>query len=101
MPEARDCTTMAEVREEIDRLDRAITALIVERLGFIEAAGRIKPTRDAVRDEARKADVLAKVQAEAARLGGSAAVVAAAYEALVEASIAHEFRVFDTRTAAE
>jgi chorismate mutase len=39
--------------------------------------------------------VLAKVTAEARRLGCDAAVVEAAFRALIEASIAHEFAAFD------
>jgi isochorismate pyruvate lyase len=95
MPRAEDCTTMDEVRAEIDRIDRAVVALLVERMGFIEAAGHIKADRDAVRDEARKADVLAKVAAEAARLGFPPALARAVYDVLVEGSIAHEFVVWD------
>jgi isochorismate pyruvate lyase len=97
MPRADECQTMAEVRAEIDRLDRAIVALLAERTGFINAAARIKQERGAVRDEARKADVLAKVAAEAARLGMPASIAQACYEALVEASIAHEFERFDAK----
>jgi hypothetical protein len=41
--------------------------------------------------------VLAKVRAEALRLGCDPEVVAAAYKALVEASIAHELAAFDRR----
>ena len=86
---------MAEVRAEIDALDRAIVALLADRLHYIDEAARIKQSRDQVRDEARIADVLNKVGAEALRLNADATVVTAAYRALVEASIAHEFRQFD------
>ena len=86
---------MGEVRVEIDALDREIVALIAERLHYIDEAARLKPRRDQVREEARIADVLMKVQAEAARLGADPQVVASAYRALVEASIAHEFEKFD------
>jgi len=91
------CRDMGEVRVEIDALDREIVALIAERLHYIDEAARLKPRRDQVRDEARIADVLMKVQAEASRLGADPKVVANAYRALVEASIAHEFEVFDQR----
>jgi isochorismate pyruvate lyase len=87
---------MTEVRAEIDALDRRLVALIAERLHYIDEAARIKPRRDQVRDEARIADVLAKVSAEARRLGCDPAVVTTAFRALVEASIAHEFAVFDS-----
>ena len=56
---------MAEVRAAIDDLDRQIVALIARRFGYMDAAARIKPDRASVRDEARKAEVIAKVKAEA------------------------------------
>lgn len=86
---------MGEVRVEIDALDREIVALIADRLHYIDEAARLKPRRDQVRDEARIADVLMKVENEAARLGIDPKVVASAYRALVEASIVHEFEKFD------
>ncbi|HEX8125935.1 MAG TPA: chorismate mutase [Allosphingosinicella sp.] len=93
---AHACATMAEVRHGVDRLDEAIVALIGERFRYMDAAARIKPDRGAVRDEARKAQVLANV----ARLAGEHDVpeeaVAELYERLVEASIAYEFRRFDS-----
>jgi isochorismate pyruvate lyase len=86
---------MAEVRAEIDTLDRAIVALLADRLHYIDEAARIKQSREQVRDEARIADVLAKVEAEARRLGSDPRVVSAGYRALVNASIDHEFEYFD------
>jgi isochorismate pyruvate lyase len=86
---------MGDVRTEIDALDREIVALLADRLHYIDEAARLKPRRDQVRDEVRIADVLMKVEAEASRLGADTKVVAAAYRALVEASIVHEFEQFD------
>ena len=86
---------MAEVRAEIDALDRKIVALLADRLHYIDEAARLKQSRDQVRDEARIADVLSKVDAEARRLGIDPEVIAAAYRSLVEASIAHEMDEFD------
>ncbi len=96
-PNRRPCADMTEVRAEIDAIDRRLVALIAERLHYIDEAARIKPRREQVRDEARIADVLAKVSAEARRLGCDAAVVTTAFRALVEASIAHEFAAFDRK----
>ena len=88
---------MAEVRAEIDALDRAIVALLADRLHYIDEAARIKVSRDQVRDDARIADVLGRVTAEAHRLGADGNVVAAAYRSLIEASILHELEAFDRR----
>jgi isochorismate pyruvate lyase len=92
-----ECGTMAEVRQGVDALDRQIVALIGERFRYMDAAARIKPVREAVRDEARKAEVLANVAAHAERAGVPAEVAAELYERLVEASIAYEFVAFDER----
>ena len=61
----KDCQTMAEVREGVDALDRELVALLVKRQAYMTAAARIKQDRDAVHDEARIEDVVAKVIAEA------------------------------------
>ena len=50
-PEA--CRTMAEVRQGVDALDRVLVELLARRQRYMDAAARIKPSRDAVRDEAR------------------------------------------------
>lgn len=90
------CTTMSEIRTAIDALDREIVALLAKRMRYIEAAARVKSAREAVRDEDRKADVIAKACDAADAHGLSREHVAAIYELLVERSIAHEFRVFDS-----
>lgn len=93
MPEA--CETMIEVREGVDALDREIVALLAKRFGYMRAAARIKPTRDAVRDEERKASVIAAATREAEAHGIPADVIADIWERLVEGSIAYEFGEWD------
>jgi isochorismate pyruvate lyase len=90
-----DCRDMAAVRRGVDALDRELVALIAERFRYMDAAARIKPERGAVRDEARKAEVLANVAAHAAAASVPAEVAADLWERLVEASIAYEFDRFD------
>ena len=90
-----DCSSMAEVREGVDRLDQEIVARLAERFRYMEAAARIKPGREAARDEWRKADVLAKVRRAAEAEGAPSLRIVALYEALVESSIAFEFDRFD------
>ena len=89
------CETMAEVRHGVDRLDEEIVRLIGERFRYMDAAARIKPAREAVRDEGRKAQVLSNVLRLAAERGVPAAAAAELYERLVEASIAYELARFD------
>jgi isochorismate pyruvate lyase len=93
--EPEECMTMSEVRAGVDEVDRQIVALLKRRFGYMDAAARIKPDRKAVRDEWRKADVLAKVDAAAAELSVDRRLLAQLYEQLIEASIAYEFAEFD------
>ncbi|HEX8839731.1 MAG TPA: chorismate mutase [Sphingomicrobium sp.] len=97
MIEPEQCQTMAEVRAGVDELDRRIVALLSTRFRFMDAAARIKPTRDKVRDEERKAAVLDHVRAEARAVGAPAEVIVTVYDALVEASIGYELERFDAR----
>jgi isochorismate pyruvate lyase len=90
-----ECATMREVRFGVDRLDEAILGLVAERFRYMDAAARIKPARGAVRDEARKAEVLANVRRLAADHDVPEEAIAEVYERLIEASIAYEFDRFD------
>jgi len=90
---------MTEVRIGVDDVDRQLVALLRRRFGYMDAAARIKPVREAVRDEWRKADVLAKVDAAAVELGVDRRLTARLYEDLIETSIAHEFEEYDRRRA--
>lgn len=90
-----DYTSMIEVRAGVDALDRQLVALLADRFAHMRAAARIKPDRGAVRDEARKRQVIDNARAEAERLGAPGAVIADLWEQLVEASIAYEMAEFD------
>lgn len=92
---------MTDVRAGVDATDRALVALLANRFGYMRAAARIKPERAQVRDEARKAEVIANARAEAQRLGLPADVIEALWERLVEASIAYELAHWDARAGAQ
>lgn len=92
---AEDCQNMADVRREIDRIDRVLVRILAERLTYIERAGHIKQERDTVRDEWRINDVLAKVKAACEREGFPFAIAEPVWRRLMDGCIAHEFEVFD------
>lgn len=89
-----DCTTMTEVRAGVDAVDRELVALLARRFGYMNAAARIKTDRDTVRDEARKAEVLANVARHAAEAGLDPDRLTVVWDVLVEQSIAHELAVW-------
>ena len=85
-----DCQTMTDVRAGVDQVDRELVALLVRRFGYMDAAARIKSDRGAVRDEARKAQVIDNVAREAEAAGLEPARLRAVWNELVEQSIAYE-----------
>lgn len=90
-----DCKTMTEVRAGVDATDRALMELLDRRFGYMRAAARIKQDRAGVRDETRKAQVIAAAVADAAGRGLPADAIADIWDRLVEASIAYEFGEWD------
>ncbi len=89
------CASMAEVREGVDALDRALVHLLAERQRYMEAAARIKPERSGVHDDARIEDVVSKVLAAAGPAGLSPAIAEPVWRTLIDRCIAHEFETFD------
>lgn len=86
---------MIEVREEIDRVDRLIVPLLIERLDYIKQAGGIKQDRNTVRDSDRIEDVVQKCLETAATLKGDPQMVEDIYRYIIEWSINHEFSIWD------
>jgi isochorismate pyruvate lyase len=93
------CADMVSLRAQIDRLDRALVALMAERQGYIERAAQIKTDRGVVHDDARIEDVVAKVLAEAKRAGLSAAIAEPVWRTMIARCIAHEFEMFDAKNS--
>jgi isochorismate pyruvate lyase len=95
MPDA--CGSLGELREAIDMQDTRLVALLTVRQAYIERAARLKTAREQVRDAARVEDVVAKVIAEGKRTGLSADIAEPVWRTLIEASIEHEYRMFEKR----
>jgi len=92
-PEA--CRSMLEVRHGVDALDRALVGMLAERQRYMEAAARIKPSRDVVHDDARIEDVVSKVLRAAASAGLSRDIAEPVWRTLIDRCIAHEFATWD------
>ena len=91
------CPEMAEIREQIDRLDQELVTLLANRQKLIAAAGKVKPSRDTVRDEARIEEVIALVKQQAAKAGLAHEIAEPVWRQLIESSIAYEYEIFDKR----
>ena len=66
---AKDCANMEEVREEIDRIDRALVDLIGERFTFVDRAWQLKQSPAEARVPWRVQQVIDRVRARAAEKG--------------------------------
>ncbi|PHR94468.1 MAG: chorismate mutase [Robiginitomaculum sp.] len=97
---AKDCQSMRDVRTEVDRVDRDLVRLIVERQSYMEAAARIKTDRASVYDSNRIEDVVRKVKAAATEAGLSTEIAEPVWRELIKQSIAYEFKAWDRQREA-
>ena len=82
-----DVQSLDEVRDNIDRLDRAIIGLMAERGRFVEQAARFKASRSDVEAPKRVEQVIAKVRELAIGAALEPQVAEAAYRAMIGAFI--------------
>ncbi|MBH3421528.1 MULTISPECIES: chorismate mutase [Pseudomonas] len=84
------CTSLEHVRENIDRLDRQIVALLAERGSFVSQAARFKKDSDGVKAPQRVEQVISKVRDLAQTLGANPDVTEQVYRAMIAAFIQQE-----------
>lgn len=94
------CTSLDEVRQRIDEIDRSLVLLLAKRGNLVTQAASFKKTTDDVRAPARVEQVIAKVRKMASETGASPAVVEQVYRAMIAAFIAEELDTH-ARLAAE
>jgi isochorismate pyruvate lyase len=99
---ATDCTTMAEIRAEIDRLDGELVALFAERVSYIDRAAVIKTGVGLpARIEDRVEDVITKVRAHAVSHGLPPDKLEKLWRKLIDWSIEREEAVLGPDPATE
>lgn len=69
MKKAGDCENMNEVREEIDRVDRALVDLLAERWTYVDRAWVFKRSPEEASVPWRNREVIQKVKARAEDAG--------------------------------
>ncbi len=91
MRKPEDCTTMAHIRAEIDRLDEDLVRLFAERAGYIDRAAAIKAGADLpARIDSRVEEVVQNVRRHAATYGLPPDLVEKLWRRLIDWSIARE-----------
>ncbi|MFB0824245.1 chorismate mutase [Chromobacterium violaceum] len=78
------CQNLAETRAQIDRIDRALVALIAERGICVRLAAAFKHGRGEVEGGKRAEQVMRRVERLAGELGADAALTAAVYRAMIK-----------------
>ena len=86
------CTTMEDVRRNVNALDDVLVPLLVTRIGYMTQAARIKGDVGQVRDEARIEAIVSRVRERTAQEGGQSDVMEAVYPELMQAGIAYDNR---------
>lgn len=86
-PWLEECDSLDQVRVHIDRLDKAIVPLLVERNHYVMQAAKLKGDVDAARVPSRIQDVVDKVRAVAEERGSNPEIVEAIYRAMIEINI--------------
>lgn len=83
-------TSLNEVRQHIDDLDRQLVGLIAKRGAYVRQAAGFKKSAEEVPAPQRVAQVLSKVNALAIEAGADPAVVDATWRAMISAFIEAE-----------
>ncbi|MBT2371133.1 chorismate mutase [Pseudomonas fluorescens] len=94
------CTSLEQVRENIDRLDRQIVTLLAERGGFVNQAARFKKDTDGVKAPQRVEQVIAKVRDLSHAVGANPHVTEQVYRAMIAAFIQQELAEHASLTTA-
>jgi len=83
----RTCTSLEEVRAEIDRLDAAVIALLAERAAYVGQAAGFKRTEAEARSPARVEAVIGRVRERAEAAGLPPEVAERTWRAMIAAFI--------------
>ena len=87
-----NCSSLNEVRENIDAIDREIVALLARRGAFVTNSASFKKTKDEVKAPNRVDQVISKVISLAQEQGANPEVVESVYRAMISAFIQAELK---------
>ncbi|MBD1849277.1 isochorismate lyase [Leptolyngbya sp. FACHB-711] len=87
-----ECTNMAEIRSEIDRIDRQIVALLGQRFAYVKAAAQFKTSETSVKAPERLEAMLVDRRVWAETEGLSADAIEKMYRDLVSYFVSEEMQ---------
>ena len=81
------CSSLEEVRSNIDRIDNEIIKLIAERTEYVKQASSFKKSESGVKASNRVEDVIQKVRKRALEYGASPDIVEKLYREMIASFI--------------
>ncbi len=93
----KNCTSLEEVRREIDKIDEHIISLFSERHKYVEEIVRFKHDKDAIIAQERKEHVILQRKKWAAKNGLNAETFEKIYTLLVDSNIQHELELLKSK----
>lgn len=91
------CSSLEQVRENIDRIDSEIIKLIAERGEYVAQAAAFKKSEDAVRDNSRVETVVKNARNKAEQLGADPDMIEAVFREMISRFISSEMSEFKGR----
>jgi len=88
-------SSMDDIREAIDALDRQIAPLLAQRTAWVRSAAQFKPTRSDVVVPWRIEDVVSKAASHVDVLDEDSAPIAKMFRDIVDTSIGEEAKQWD------
>jgi len=92
--EMKKCQTLDEAREEIDKVDEQIIALIARRNDYIKQIAHFKTSIDEVKAEDRISAVISRAREQAISLGLSPNLINDLYVRMIDAMVESEVAEF-------
>jgi isochorismate pyruvate lyase len=93
----KECQSLEEVRNEIDKIDEFIISLFTERHKYVEEIVRFKHDKDSVIAQERKDQVILQRKNWAAKNGLNADTFEKMYRLLVDSNIQHELELLKSK----
>ena len=88
------CSSIEEVRENIDRIDDSIIRLLAERTEYVKQAALFKKSEDGVRAADRVEAVINKVREKALEYGASPDIAETVYRNMISGFIDIELKEY-------
>lgn len=95
----KECSSLEEVRHEVDKLDDEIVKLIAARSAYIHQAAKFKQSVEEVKAEERVKKVMERVRHKALELGISPNLITELYTKMIDAMVEMEISEFRDRGA--